>query len=341
VPIINLLIEKGLNVILGASGRPASFLRAEFPNLDFIPIKGYYIRYPSGGTMALQMMRQAPSVLKAIRLEHDKLDKLIDKYEIHAVLSDNRFGMWSDRIPSIYMTHQIMIKAPGVLAFSENLLYHLHRKYMRKFDECWIPDFEENGLSGDLAHKRPSPIPAYFIGPQSRFTATDSPNPDKTHKYMIIISGPEPQRSIFETRVIKQLKESNERAIILSGKPELNMLKKDIGKIEVYAHMNSSDMQHAMRSSEIIISRSGYSSIMDLAAMGLSAVFIPTPGQTEQEYLAKYHKKLKHYYSVSQNKFNLEDLSIASINFSGPQIKADNTILSHRIDQLKLRIEQK
>ena len=288
--------------------------------------------------MAVQMIKQAPSIINAIRREHKSLDLLIEKHKIHAVISDNRFGMWSERIPSIYMTHQLMIKVPSSLSFAENLLYHLNKRYISNFDECWIPDTKTNGLSGDLSHKKPSPIPAYFIGPQSRFTALTLPIPEKTHKFMFIISGPEPQRGIFEHIIIEQLKEYKHKAIILSGKPELNMLKKDEGKIEIHAHMNTTDMLHAMHSSDLIICRSGYSSIMDLSATGLPAVFVPTQGQTEQEYLARYHMRLGHYYSVTQNKFSLKGIAKASEEYSGIQIKADNSILDERIDKLILSL---
>ena len=338
VPIIRMLIAKDINVILGASGRTASFLRSEFPELDFIPIEGYNINYPKRGGMSVHMVGQAPSIINAIRREHIILDQLIDKHQIHAVLSDNRFGMWSERIPSIYMTHQVMIKAPSLLPFAENILYHLHKRYISNFDECWIPDTKVNGLSGDLAHKKPCPIPAYFIGPQSRFAATASPIPEKTHKFMFIISGPEPQRSIFERIIIEQLKEYEHKVIVLSGKPELNMLKKHEGKAEIHTHMITADMLHAMRSSDLIICRSGYSGIMDLSVLGLPAVFVPTPGQTEQEYLAKYHTKSGHYYSVAQNKFSLKGLTEAAKEYSGIQIKVDNGILSERIDQLILSL---
>lgn len=335
VPIIKLLSERGLNVILGASGRPAAFLRSEFPMLEFIPVEGYNIRYPIHGSMAIQMMKQFPSLQKSIKKEHKLLDTLIDKYEINAVLSDNRFGMWSEKVHSIYMTHQVMIKAPQYLSFTESILYAMHRRYISKYDECWIPDIEENnGLSGDLAHKKKAGIPSYFIGPQSRFKESASTVHEKKYELMFIISGPEPQRSVFENMVLEQLSRSKHTALVVLGKPELKEPSRLEGNIEIHAHMNTEEMQRAMLSSDLIVCRPGYTSIMDLSALGRPAAFVSTPGQTEQQYLTLFHLHQGHYYSVSQKDFNITGLIAASKDYRGIKLSADNSILHDRIDQL-------
>ena len=161
VPLIRILSEKGVNVIPAASGAGASFLREEFPGLEIVPLNEYRITYPSGGSMAWHMMKQSPAILRSIRKEHRLLDDLIDRYRIDAVISDNRFGLWSKRIPSIYITHQLAVRAPAPLSFTGGLLYRLHGRFIKRFDECWIPDTEGPGsLAGDLAHQRPARIPA-------------------------------------------------------------------------------------------------------------------------------------------------------------------------------------
>lgn len=339
VPLIKLLTDRGAEVLPIATGRAASFLKSEFPGIEVLDIGGYNIRYPKSGNMAMSMLRQAPSLMWAIRKEHQELKKLIKKYKADAVISDNRFGMWSDDIPSIYITHQVMVKAAKTFLSTEKMLYTFHQKYIRQYSECWIPDVEgEQNLSGDLAHLHQAKVPAYFIGPQSRFSLSAKSHHEKKYDLMVIISGPEPQRSIFEKKVLIQLRETEYKALVVLGKPELSKGLDQRDNIDVYNHLDSDAMQEGMLSSTLVICRPGYSSIMDLAVLGQRAAFVPTPGQTEQEYLAQYHMDKRHYYSVSQKDFDLSKLLSASRNYTGISIEADNSILLSRIDKLLDRL---
>jgi UDP-N-acetylglucosamine transferase subunit ALG13 len=283
--------------------------------------------------MSLRMLRRSPVILSAIRREHRILDILIKGHNIGGVISDNRFGIWSENIPSIYMTHQVSIKAPQGWSFTEGLLYMVHRKYIRHFDECWIPDTEENGgLSGELGHKRKSPVQTYYIGPQSRFELPDE-IPYKKYDIMAMISGPEPQRSVLEEKIIDQLMNSGLKATVLLGKPEEDEHEVN-GNIEMHSHLESSQLRDAILASDLIICRSGYSSIMDLAALGKQAALIPTPGQTEQEYLAWYHQYKQHFFSMPQEEFKLVDILQESKKYKGINHAKDSTVLEERINNL-------
>lgn len=335
VPLIHLLFEKGVEVLPVATGRSAAFLASEFPGIEIIDIDGYNIHYPKSGSMAISMLRQAPGLMQAIKREHRKLEQIVGIYQADAVISDNRFGMWSQYVPSVYITHQIMIKTPGKIFPAEKIIRKMHRKYISNYNECWIPDIEdENNLSGDLAHLYDAPIPSYFIGPQSRFSNSADSGHEKKYDIMVIISGPEPQRTIFEEIVLSQLRESSMKALVLLGKPEMGMEVREEGNSTIYSHMNSEEMRQSILSSGIVICRPGYSTIMDLSVLGKPAIFVPTPGQTEQEYLADYHQQKHHFYSVSQKDFNLKRILQAARNYPGLSIKSDNSILSSRIDQL-------
>ena len=339
VPLINALLKKDVNVIIAGSGRSASFLQAEFPLLEHLHIPGYGIRYSRRGRLVLQMLRQLPAIRRSISREHRILDSLIDDNRIDGIISDNRFGMWSDKVPCIYITHQLKLKAPPGWSFMEGILSGMHRRYIRHYDECWIPDTEEEGgLSGDLAHGNKCPVPSYYRGPQSRFSLSAGASPDKKYDLMVIISGPEPQRSILEEKLLKQLKKSPYRSIILLGKPEENMQAKVSDNIEVHSHMPTWAMQEAMLSSGLIICRSGYSGIMDLSLLGCAAALIPTPGQTEQEYLAAYHQKKQHYYTLAQDKLDISQIMQASGNYTGIRIRHQGDVLNERIDELLSRL---
>ena len=337
IPVIRQLLEHGFEVLAGVEGRPAALLKKEIPQVEQVTLPGYGIQYAKGSGMALRLALQLPHIRRVIRLEHEFLDKMVKDGRVDAVISDNRFGLWSSKIPSIYITHQLTIKTPPALAFAEAVLHRWHASYIRHFNECWIPDMEDDGLSGELAHKRPSPVPAYFIGPLSRFQPA-TPVPDKKFDLMFIISGPEPQRSFFEDIAMQALTSGRYRALILTGKPETFESRSQGDILEIYSHMDTASMQAAMLASGLIICRPGYSGIMDLATLGCRAAFVPTPGQTEQEYLAHFHAIKKHYFNVRQKQFDLERLINGAKEYKGIKIRPDSSMLKARIDELAARL---
>ncbi|MCF8464465.1 MAG: glycosyltransferase [Flavobacteriales bacterium] len=309
IPIIRHLLETRNEPIIAASGRPLLLLKAEFPDVESVELEGYNISYPEGSGMVWKMFQSTPHILKRIREEHSELDEIIGSLKLDAVISDNRFGLYTDKIPCVYMTHQVMIKAP----FFELMLYRFHADYMRKFTQVWVPDYERNGLSGDLAHKFPLPRNGQYIGSLSRF----SPSEDVLKTDMlVIISGPEPQRTRFEKLVLSQLKSFAGNAIAVLGTPDKDFDRVE-GNVRMISHLNAQQLEKEISSAKLIVSRSGYSTIMDLSTLGKQAVFVPTPGQTEQEYLAqKYHRDGTHMM-MKQRDFQLQKAWDSRNEFSG------------------------
>jgi uncharacterized protein (TIGR00661 family) len=335
VPLIRLLLEKGANVIIAADGRSLLVLQLEFPQLTFIKFPGYNFSYPQSGSMALKMLRQAPAIIRGIRKENKMLDELIGKYHVDAVISDNRFGVFSTRIPSVFMTHQIFIRTKWTLGFLKPMLNVLNWRYISRFDECWIPDFEGNeNLSGDLSHEAVLPDRFCFIGPQSRFRQNDMQLQEKQFEVLALLSGPEPQRTILEEKLIPMLKKSGLKCAMVLGTPERKTGPDSIGNLTLFHHLDSESLQNLIMRSETVISRSGYSTVMDLAALGKKAIFIPTPGQTEQEYLAGYFKRKKLFYAENQNAFDLTRALQMAKSYPGLSMKFDYTMLESRIDAL-------
>jgi len=228
-----------------------------------------------------------------------------------------------------------MIKAP----FGERFLHTKIVNYISQYDECWIPDvIEENNLSGDLSHTYELPKNTFFVGKLSRFhlNSASSINLNNTMIYdvMAIISGPEPQRSMFEKLILKQIKESNLKALIVLGKAAAVAKTETIDNITITPHLQSQEMEKAILQSKIIVARSGYSTIMDLATLNKKVIFIPTPGQTEQEYLAGLVMKKGVAFSQSQNKFDLPSALKMSDNYSGFKTIENGDQLEKRIDLL-------
>ncbi|GHT31514.1 glycosyl transferase [Bacteroidia bacterium] len=319
VPLIRHFLADGKEVVIAADGYPLSFLREEFSELTFIEFLSYRITYSKNNSQVWAMLRCLPNVVAGIVREHRQLKKIVAEQQIDCVLSDNRFGLWHEGVHSIYMTHQLMIKMPRGLRLFEPLAAAVHRFFINKYDVCLVPDeWENGGWAGDLTHRYPLPENARFIGILSRFSSTchsdESQNPlwcegiagqarnDRTPKVLAIVSGIEPQRSIFEKILIEELSKKDFQSLIVCGQPTAHGLQiRASGNASIVSHLSSEEMEFYLQNTPTVICRSGYSSIMDLLTLGCTAILVPTPGQTEQEYLAEYLSKEKGFVCVKQS----------------------------------------
>lgn len=327
VPIIRALLDRQVEVVIGADGGPLALLQQEFPDLEYIVFPGYKVTYPANGRMALHMARLAPSILRSIRNEHYALKKLVVEHQLDAVISDNRFGLWHPTLPTLYMTHQINIKANWL----EGVLGSVHQKYINRFSVCWVPDVAgAENLSGDLAHKFPLPSNARWVGVLSRFFTKEITLTSLQYDVMAIISGPEPQRSTWEQLVLEQLYRSDLKALVVTGNAEKKISKKS-GNATIVSHLSAKEMRNSIMSSEVVLCRSGYSSVMDLSALGAKAMLVPTPGQTEQEYLARYHHEKGHFFSQTQSQFDLSVALEAAKDFKGIRMQPSG-LLENAVD---------
>lgn len=307
VPIIKHL-QRNNKIIIATSGNPENFLKKEFPQIQFVKLESVKVKYPKrGNLMPLKMFFSAHRFFFGIFKEHKSLKKLIKKYDISFIISDNRFGLWNKNVFSIFITHQIFIKTPTALKFFEYPILLLNKFFISKFQELWIPDNEGvNNFSGDLSHKYKIHKNTKFIGTLSRFSKKEMVKIDKNQeKYDIIaiISGPEPQKTIFKNIVLEKLLNSEKKSLVLLGEPK-NIFVKRLNNVKIINHLETNDLEKAIINSDLIISRAGYSTIMDLATINKKAILIPTPGQTEQEYLSKHLKNNSNFKFYTQKHFH-------------------------------------
>ncbi|MFQ3332796.1 MAG: hypothetical protein ACI84S_000314 [Thalassomonas sp.] len=309
IPIIKELIKHNYEVILAADSRPLHLLSNEFPQLEIIRFEGYNIKYPKFIPMELSMLLQTPKLLWNIKKENTALAEIIKDYNIDGVISDNRFGLYTNKIPCVFITHQLEIQSPYFTDSIRNFNY----KYINKYSACWVMDDEKLNLAGNLSKPNTLPNNTIYIGVQSRFEKQET---EKKYDYLAIVSGPEPQRTILEKGLINALKDRTENSLIVLGKPELNT-SEQLGNLTVKSHLNAKDLNTAIAQSELIICRPGYSTVMDLAKLEKKAIFIPTPGQTEQEYLANNFKNSEICYAQNQSDFNFELAITESESYKG------------------------
>jgi UDP-N-acetylglucosamine transferase subunit ALG13 len=318
MPIIDELLRQGAQVLLASDGSAYQFLKKEYPHLPIFELPAYNIRYPFAN-MVLSMALQMPKILRGYWGEHRWLNHFLKSNTVDIIISDNRFGLYHKSAKSIFMTHQVHIQTP--FAKIVNALNHY---CIKKFDVCWIPDFEDNkrNLSGILSHGHmPSAISFRYIGALSRFVYSDIP---KKFVLAAIISGPEPQRTYFEEEIMREfqaLKAKYGRKIkpfvIVRGVVETDKSCTDLNDIFIYNYLSSKDLNQIMLESEIIIARSGYSTIMDLTCLQSQAILIPTEGQTEQIYLAAKLRGEGVCYSENQNRLNLESALLRPNIYTG------------------------
>jgi hypothetical protein len=244
----------------------------------------------------MKLSAEWPRIAGVIRSEKKALSKIIDVHKIDVVISDNRFGLHSSKAHNIFITHQVFIKAP----FAQSFAHRMNKSYIMNFDEVWIPDFEddEKNLSGELSHGRHFHSGVKYIGPQSRLQKISSEN---TFDYLFLISGPEPQRSIFEDLLLEKAARFPHLKFALArhgSKAE----KKNPPNLTAFISPYKLKLSEIISQSKTVVCRSGYSTLMDLHLLEKTkAVLVPTRGQTEQEYLAEHWRKKFDCEIVSQN----------------------------------------
>ena len=314
IPLIHELLNAGCKVVIAAEGKHASLLQQEFPELTLLPLPGYRIQYTQKGWLfGLKIIQQIPQILKAIKYEQEWLQKVVKEQQIDAVISDNRFGLYHSTIPTVFISHQLLIKTPFG-GFIEKALQWLNYRYIRRYSACWIPDYADaNNLSGILAHPSVLPPNTTYLGCLSRFV--DRPNIPQQYDLLVLISGPEPQRSNLEKIVLEQIRTLPLRALIVSGKPGTPEMQQITPRVQQVNHMNAKDLNEAMLASRMVLSRSGYTTLMDLVKLNKKAILIPTPGQSEQEYLGRFLMKKGYFYNIPQHAFNLREALEAAEKF--------------------------
>ncbi len=281
IPIINALLKANYEPVLASDGDALLLLQKEFPLLESVELPPYNICYPKNGKyLTFKLLLQLPHIILAIKKERKRVSELIEKENIAGIISDNRFGVYSKKVPSVYVTHQLNVLS-GLTTF---VTTKIHQQFIRKFDECWIPDIEENSnFSGDLGHYKNPGFNVKYLGILSRFQPKEI---EINYDLLLLLSGPEPQRTLLENKLLKELQHFKGRILMVRGVFSSAEITAP-GNFKIVNYLLANELEKAINQSNLVIARSGYSTIMDLAALGKKAFFIPTPGQFEQEYLAK------------------------------------------------------
>jgi len=303
IPIIKALQESNHIPIIASDGIALAMLRKEFPYLQTIELPSYQIEYAKNGkNFKWKLLQNAPKMLKAISNEKKLVASWIKQYDIDGIISDNRLGVFNKNVPCVFITHQLNVMTGNTTWLTSKL----HQNIIKKYTECWVPDVPgQPNLAGELSHSNNLSFTPKYIGPLSRMHKKETP---KQYDLMVILSGPEPQRELLETILKTELKRYRGDVVFIKGIVEKEQKKEQLKNITYFNFMTSRQLEQTFNESDIVLARSGYTTIMDLVKLGKKAFFIPTPGQYEQLYLAKKLKEDGMVPYAEQDDFKIDNL---------------------------------
>ncbi|MEA1964380.1 MAG: glycosyltransferase [Candidatus Aerophobetes bacterium] len=306
IPLIKRMLEEGHTLTLCGKGRSLELLKKEFKKKClYLNIPDYSSPYSKRNFFIPKFVAYVPFYINEIIEEHKRIKKLIYKERYERIISDNRFGVYSKEIPSYFISHQLRFIVPGRIKPFERVTERFNYLFKNNFCKFLVPDDRESCLSGELSHNL-----NYFEKDRIEYLGIISDLKKRDVKedidYFISISGPEPQRTIFERRVLAQAPFLRGKVVIALGKPENEKEIVD-NHLHIFGFLERERQEEIMNRAKLVITRPGYTTVMELAILGKKALFIPTPGQTEQVYLASYHEKKGNFYSVEQDKLNLRE----------------------------------
>jgi len=322
-PLLRYLQKQNHHLMIGINELTASFLKQQFPNVEYHDVPSYNITYSSSAS-SFSLLKLIPKILKAKRDEQKWVKEFTQSHQVDLIISDSRFGFYNYAIPSIIISHQLNLQFPKSLSLFGKIAQAVNYKWLSKFQQVLVPDTKDHYLSGKLSVN--TKIDSDFINPQSRLMPFRAANPIGKEYILCILSGPEPQRTIFEKLLITQAQKQDETFVIIGGKPNEAVANKMLGAVVYYNHLDDKTLTTFIENASLIISRSGYSSIMDYYTLACAHLFlVPTPSQTEQIYLAQRMKELGICDFVFQEEFEIEE-ALSSIDKWDGFSKVDNAI---------------
>jgi uncharacterized protein (TIGR00661 family) len=305
LPVIRKLIEEDNQLTVISSGRSLNLLKRELgEDIEYIEIQDYPMLLSEN---ARQFMAKSiiywPMFIKRLRSGFSQLTKLLSEKRYDRIISDARYDLFSRKIPSYFISHQMRIMNPLRIKMLESGSEIFNLYFFKRFVAVLVPDYIDNDISGDLSHnlKKIDEEKIHYVGVLSDFKKK---NKKKDIDFLISISGPEPQRTLLEQKLLSQVNQLDGNIVVTLGKTEIK--DEEIDKnIKTYTFLTKDKREELLNRAKLVISRSGYSTILDLSVIGTKALMTPTPGQIEQEYLAEYHNNKKTFYSVNQENINL------------------------------------
>lgn len=313
LPVIRKLVTEGNELTIISTGRALSLLKEEIgKDAGYIDFPDYVPPQTANPDLFFALLLlNIPKFFRSMYRERKMVANLISKRKYDMIISDNRYGIYDRKKPSFFFTHQLKIMNPYRMKRLESGTEFYTLYFLKRFYAVMVPDYREDSLSGELSHglRFIDEKKIEYVGALSDFKKKEG---KEDIDYLASISGPEPHRTLLENKIAEQVGELRGTVVVSLGRAgeRKKVMEKD--GIVYYSYLDSEDRTRLLNSSKLVISRSGYSTLVDLAVLGKKALFIPTPGQPEQEYLGEYHNEKRTFYSVPQDRFVLKrDVKLA------------------------------
>jgi hypothetical protein len=317
IPVIKQLNKDGHQCFIAGASPSIDVLEKAFPEIPCFELPGYNAYFSSSFLRHFIFLLEGIRFILDFQKEQQALNSLIEKLSIDLIISDNRYGLYSKKVRSVIITHQTSPLGSICLnwfrPFTTKVIHH----WLNRFDECWIPD-DMNYLSGCLSQHLPK-IKVKRIGLLSRLSDVTPLGPINIPQVdiLVILSGPEPQRSQLEQLLIEHLQHLPYKSLILQASPAEIIHIHPHPNLSLMSHCSDGILKQLLLQSKYIICRSGYSTLMDLYVCNRTALLIPTPGQYEQIYLADHMVDNFNFLSLPQKRINTENIQ-NSINLLTP-----------------------
>ncbi len=310
VPVIREFLDRGAHVELAVVKANAAFFRDVFPKVRQRIAPGYNIVYPRHGfNMGLWLIKNSAHLKAVMRYERRYANEMVKRHGYDVLFSDNRFAFCAENAYNVYMTHQRRIAFPPAFSAFEGIGIKWHGNVMKNFNEVWVPDVPEfPGYAGSLSHVDFSTAPVKFVGALSRFDSNAFGNVEKDLGVVAVVSGVEPARTLFEAKLRDSLKRVPGRHVMILGKPSDSHETWTEGNIEFHNHLAIEDFAKVVNRAQWVVSRGGYSTVMDMAVLGAKCIMVPTPGQYEQVVLAQNLAKAGFAVHIPADKLSADTL---------------------------------
>jgi len=321
IPLMRGILKAKHSLTIVGRGRSLELLKGELGDrCQYVSMSDYSSVYSKKDFSVAKFLGYFPFYIDEIIKEHIKIKKLVRKEKYERIISDSRFGVYDKKIPSYFIFHQLRFISPVRIKLFEMATERFNYSFFKEnFSMFLVPDDKKNPLSGDLSHNL-----RYFKDDKVEYLGIISDLKKREVKQDIdyFISLPEPQRTVLEKIILQQASSLKGKVVIALGRPE-DQRNRTFNHLRIFGYLGRKKQEEIMNRAKLVITRSGYTTLMELVALNKKALLIPTPGQTEQVYLADYHRKKGNFYSVSQDELNLtRDVEIAS-QYRG---------LSHEVD---------
>lgn len=318
VPIIRHLLAQGCKITVACSGLSQELLYKNFGNqVSYVVIPGYEIRYSKNPKFFLpQLLLQVPKVIQKVKNEHRWLKQFCAQHKVDGIISDNRYGLYHAQIPNVILTHQWQVLS-DINAFADRVLLKIHQRLLNKFKEVWLVDEQHKSLAGKLSHPRKAclQVPYHYIGHLSQLDSNAFQK--QPNKILVLLSGPEPLRTQLLNKIIEQACLLNEYQFTIIAGTNQDLTYSLPDHIEYISLAGAHSIAKHLAECRLVICRSGYSTLMDLMIFHARALLIPTPGQTEQEYLAQRLHQQGVCFTTRQADLNLESMIPEALRYKG------------------------